>query len=183
RTPEEAWPLVQILAKPALPTVVVGLGEQGVMLTVLARKMGAPWSYAALERGMEAYPGQPTIHDLQTIYRHQDIERGTRLLGVTGVGQVVTANVALLNAAMVHLGQPARCLPLAVGNARLFRKVLDAVRLNCAVVDEANDAALYDVATEHEATARQTSAVDLLLKPGESWQGYQLFARAAGAAL
>src|SRR5205823_12011145 len=27
RTPEEAWPLLQILAKPALPTVVVGLGK------------------------------------------------------------------------------------------------------------------------------------------------------------
>ncbi len=39
RTPEEAWPLVQILAKPAVPTVVVGLGKPGVMLTVLGKKI------------------------------------------------------------------------------------------------------------------------------------------------
>src|SRR5262249_5145528 len=31
RTPEEAWPLVQLLAKPPVPTVVVGLGKPGVM--------------------------------------------------------------------------------------------------------------------------------------------------------
>src|SRR5262249_3671624 len=64
RTPEEAWPLVQILAKPAVPTVAVGLGKPGLLLAILGRKIGAPWAYAALERGMEAYPGQPTVRDL-----------------------------------------------------------------------------------------------------------------------
>src|SRR5205823_3912813 len=55
RSPEEVWPVVQILAKPAAPTVVVGVGKPGIMLALLARKVGAPWVYAALERGMEAY--------------------------------------------------------------------------------------------------------------------------------
>src|SRR5207249_10557217 len=72
RTPEEAWPLVQILAKSIVPTVVVGLGKPGVMLAILSKKLGAPWIYAALERGMEAYPGQPTVRDFVSIYRLQD---------------------------------------------------------------------------------------------------------------
>src|SRR5213076_1348408 len=74
RTPEEAWPLVQIVARARVPTVVVGLGKPGIMLSVLGKKIGAPWVYAALERGMEAYPGQPTVSDLETIYRLGDIE-------------------------------------------------------------------------------------------------------------
>src|SRR5579864_4197695 len=41
RTPEEAWPLVQILAKPACPTVAVGLGKPGLMLAILGKKMGS----------------------------------------------------------------------------------------------------------------------------------------------
>src|SRR5471030_1831120 len=86
RTPEEAWPLVQILAKSTVPTVVVGLGEPGVMLAILSQKLGAPWIYAALERGFESYPGQPTVSDFDTIYRLKDIERSTRLIGVTGFG-------------------------------------------------------------------------------------------------
>src|SRR5580698_9781892 len=39
RTPEEAWPLIQLLAKPKVPTVVTGLGRPGVMLAVLGRKV------------------------------------------------------------------------------------------------------------------------------------------------
>src|SRR5262249_12271898 len=86
RTPEEAWPLVQVLAKPPVPTVVVGVGRPGVMLALLGRKIGAPWAYAALERGMEAWPGQPTAEDLNRVYHYGAIERGTRLVGVTGFG-------------------------------------------------------------------------------------------------
>src|SRR5207244_2865873 len=70
RTPEEAWPLLQILAKPALPTVVVGLGKPGIMLSVLGKKIGSPWTYAALEKGMETYPGQPTVRELNDVYHY-----------------------------------------------------------------------------------------------------------------
>src|SRR6516225_2203631 len=70
KTPEEAWPLVQILGKPRLPTIVVGLGKPGLMLTVLGKKIGAPWTYAALERGMETYPGQPTVSALEAVYHY-----------------------------------------------------------------------------------------------------------------
>ena len=31
----------------------MGLGKPGIMLTVLGKKIGAPWTYAALERGMD----------------------------------------------------------------------------------------------------------------------------------
>src|SRR5205085_4400795 len=95
RTPEEAWPLVQILANPPVPTVVVGLGRPGVMLTVLGKKIGAPWAYAALERGMEAYPGQPTVRDLHAVYHYPAIGRGTRLVGVTGFGERAFVSTAI----------------------------------------------------------------------------------------
>src|SRR5262245_1200504 len=71
RTPEEAWPLVQLLGKPPVPTVVVGIGRPGAMLAVLGHKISAPWTPAAIERGAEAYPGQPTIRDLEEIYHYR----------------------------------------------------------------------------------------------------------------
>src|ERR1043165_2709490 len=121
RTPEEAWPLVQILAKAVVPTVVVGLGKPGIMLALLSHKIGAPWVYAALERGMEAYPGQPTVNDLVDVYHYRSIGRATRLIGVTGFGVRERGTAAALNAAFAHLQLPARCLPLGVGSVRLFR--------------------------------------------------------------
>jgi 3-dehydroquinate dehydratase/shikimate dehydrogenase len=182
-TPEEAWPLVQILAKPAVPTVVVGLGKPGVMLTVLARKMGAPWAYAALERGMEAYPDQPTVRDLETVYHYRAIGRATRLVGVTGFSEPSYVTVALLNTALAHLGLNARCLPLEVGNLRLFRKVLEAVKLTGVVVDAEHRGALLAVATKLDTAAQHAQAADLIVRQGDEWHGHNLLPRAAGAAL
>ena len=183
RTPEEAWPLVQILAKPSLPTVAVGLGRPGLMLAVLGKKMNSPWTYAALERGMEAYPEQPTVRDLETIYHYRAVERGTRLVGVTGSNDLASAITAGLNTALAQIGAPVRCLPLEVGDLRLFRKVLDAVKLACAVIDEDHREAMRDLALEFDASAERAGAADLIVPRGGSWQGYYAFDRAAAAAL
>src|SRR5207237_9428807 len=110
RTPEEAWPLVQILGRATVPTVVVGLGKPGVMLTVLGKKLAAPWGYAALERGMDAYPGQPTVADLDEIYRFRDIGKGTRLVGVTGFTEQALLSAAALNPVFPHQQLAVRCL-------------------------------------------------------------------------
>jgi 3-dehydroquinate dehydratase/shikimate dehydrogenase len=172
RTPEEAWPLVQILARPAVPTVVVGLGKPGVMLSVLGAKIGAPWTYAALERGMEAYPDQPTVHDLETVYHYRAIDRSTRLVGVTGFGTYERATVAAVNAAFAHLSLSARCLPLGVGSVRLFRKVIEAVKLVGAVIDADHRAAILEIAAEQAPSTVRSGAADLLLHKGDTWQAH-----------
>jgi 3-dehydroquinate dehydratase/shikimate dehydrogenase len=183
RTPEEAWPLVQILAKPALPTVVVGLGKPGLMLSILGKKMGSPWTYAALERGMETSPGQPTIHDLQDVYSYGSIDRGTRLIGVTGFSELEYVTAGLLNAALARLKLSARCLPLLVGSPRLFRKVVEAVHLAAVVIDEPHRFALLEIPTELDSAAKQTQAVDFLVHKDGHWHGFNLLCRAGVSAL
>jgi 3-dehydroquinate dehydratase/shikimate dehydrogenase len=182
-TPEEAWPLLQILAKPAVPTVAVGLGRPGLMLTVLGKKIGAPWTYAALERGMEAYPEQPTVHDLETIYHYPAIDKGTRLVGVTGAGVTATVFIAALNAAFAQLELPTRCLPLEVGDLRLFRKILEAVKVTAVILDEGHSAMLADLATERDNSAQRAGNVDALAQQQGAWHGHYLLERAATAAL
>jgi 3-dehydroquinate dehydratase/shikimate dehydrogenase len=169
RTPEEAWPLVRILARARLPTVVVGLGKPGVMLNVLGAKIGAPWTYAALERGMESYPEQPTVADLEHVYHYRAIHRSTRLIGVTGFGDRERATVAALNAAFAHLQLPARCLPLGVGNVRLFGKVIEAVKLAAAVLDAEHRRSLLPLAAAREPSAARTGEADLLLHRDNQW--------------
>jgi 3-dehydroquinate dehydratase/shikimate dehydrogenase len=183
RTPEESWPLVQILARPALPTVVVGLGRPGMMLTILGQKIGAPWAYAALERGMEVYPGQPTVHDLENVYHFGEIGRNTKLVGVTGFTQLEPVIIAGLNAGLAALGSSTRCLPLQVGGLQMFRWVINAVRLRSVVVDEHQRETLKDVATELEPDAKETEMVDLLVSEDKKWHGYNLLGKAAVAAL
>jgi 3-dehydroquinate dehydratase/shikimate dehydrogenase len=183
RSPEEAWPLLQILAKPALPTVVVGLGKPGVMLSVLGRKIGAPWIYAALERGMEAYPGQATIHDLREVYHYHAIERTTRFIGVAGFSEREYVTVAVLNAALAHLGLPMRCLPVALGSIPQFRLVMAAVQLAGVVVDEQHRVSILDLATELSPTAKAAHAADLLVPKGGKWMAFNPSCQAAIIAL
>jgi 3-dehydroquinate dehydratase/shikimate dehydrogenase len=183
RTPEEAWPLLRVLAKPAVPTVVVGLGSSGIMLSVFGKKIGSPWTYAALGKGMETYPGQPTVHELNEVYHYPAVGRSTRLIGVTGFGRREYAAVALLNAALAHHGLPARCLPLGVGDLALFRRVMDAVHLGGVVVDPEHQPAFLEIATELDATAEETRAVDLLVPRDDGWRGCDTLDKAALDAL
>lgn len=183
RTPEEAWPLVQILARPAVPTVVVGMGKPGVMLTILGKKIGSPWTYAALEKGLEAYPHQPSVRELREVYHYDKIERGTRLIGVTGFEERDYYTVAGLNAAFAHLDLTARCLPLTVGSAKLFDRIIDAVKLASVVVDPPHQATLLGIADQKHRSAEFAGSVDLLLQVGDRWHGYFTTAQAALAAL
>jgi 3-dehydroquinate dehydratase/shikimate dehydrogenase len=183
RTPEEIWPVVQILAKPAVPTVIMGVGKPGIMLTLLAKKMDAPWAYAALERGMESYFGQPTVRDLETVYHYRAMGRATPLVGVTGFDEWQHVMVALLNASFTQLDQPTRCLPLAVGELPLFRKVLEAIRLTSAVIHSEHQSAIRQIAAHLEPLATLAQAADLIAHKGKEWQGYNTFCRAAVGAL
>jgi 3-dehydroquinate dehydratase/shikimate dehydrogenase len=183
RTPEEVWPVVQLLAKPAAPTVVVGVGRPGIMLALLARKMGAPWVYAALERGLEAYFQQPTIHDLETVYHYRSIDRNTPFAGVTGFDELQYVTVALLNAAFANLEEPLRCLPLEIGDPLLFRKVLEAVKANSAVIDPRHQEAVREVVAEVKPSAQVAGGADFILHQEGRWQGHNLLCRAALAAL
>jgi 3-dehydroquinate dehydratase / shikimate dehydrogenase len=163
RTPEEAWPLVQILGKPKAPTVVVGLGRPGVMLAVLGKKIGAPWTEAALERGMEAFPGQPTIRDLVEIYRYRDIGKKTRFVGVTGLGEREFLAAGVMNAAFAELGLPHHVLPLAVGNLKLFRKIIDLVRLQGVALEEDYYESIHETASFDQSARPPIQAGDLML--------------------
>jgi len=183
RTPEEAWPLLQIVARQTIPTVIVGIGKPGVMLSVLGKKIGAPWTYAALEKGMEAYPGQPSVRELHEIYHYDKIEKSTRFLGVTGFGEQETAKVAAFNALLAQQKSPLRCLPLGLGSLPIFRKVMDAVKLAGVVVDTEHQESVLSLASKLEPDAATARAVDLLLPGEDGWIGHNTASKAIMAAL
>ena len=169
RTPEEAWPLIQILNKPPVPTVVVGLGSAGLMLALLGRKIGAPWATAALEKGMEAYPGQATVRELDEFYRYRDIGKPTKFVGVSGGGERSKLLAGLLNTAFARLEMPHRVLPLQVGNLKMFRKIIDAVRLQGVLLDDTANEGMHEIATYDETAKTPVASADSLFPSEEGW--------------
>ena len=183
RTPEEAWPLILILNKATIPTVVVGLGRAGVMLSLLGRKIGAPWATAAMEKGMEAFPGQPTIQDLVDVFRYRDVGKKTRFVGVTGLGEREYAAAGLLNVAFAHLGMHHRALPLQVGSLKMFRKIADLVRLQGVVLDADHVTGLHEIAHYDPSARAPVLAANTLLPSADGWSAANAFGDAAANAI
>jgi 3-dehydroquinate dehydratase/shikimate dehydrogenase len=183
RTPEEAWPLMQLLNKPPVPTIVVGQGPTGLMLSLIGRKVGAPWTTAALEKGMEAYPGQPTVRDLDEVYRYRDIGKKTRFVGVTGDSERSYLAAGLLNAAFAHLQMHHRVLPVRMGNRKLFRKVADAVRLQGVFVNEGVYEGLHEIAMLDESARSPVAAADGLIPIDDGWSAFNVLGAAVATAI
>lgn len=183
RTPEEAWPLLHLLNKPPVPTVVEAPGPAGLMLALVGRKVGAPWSSAALERGREAFPGQPTVQDLVDIYRYPDIGKKSRFVGVTGEGERPRLASGLLNVAFARAGLPHRALPVPIGNRRLFRKIADAVRLQSVLLDESDYGGAHEIGRLDESARAPVAAADGLLPIEDEWVGFNALGPATVAAV
>jgi 3-dehydroquinate dehydratase/shikimate dehydrogenase len=183
RTADEAWPLIQLLNKPPVPTVVVGQGPAGLMLALIGRKVGSPWTFAALERGMEAYSGQPTVRDLADIYRYRDIGKKTRFVGVTGSGEKARLAAGLLNSAFAHLDMPHRVLPMQLGNRKLFRKIADAVRLQSVLLDEDCYEGLHEFGMLDESARHPVLAGDCVTPGDAGWSASNLFGPAVVEAI
>jgi len=183
RTPEEAWPLIKIVAKAHVPTVAAGWGRGGRLLSILGRRYKSPWTYAALERGMEAYPGMATVHELKNVWDHDAIDSRTPLLGISGRLEEQTPLALMLNEGFRLAGDKTRCLPLDIGEVELFQKVVDAIRLSGILVDEKHRQEMTEVLHEAEEVVQQSKACDFVSTKDGKWKGYNTTPRAVTAAL
>lgn len=183
RTPEEAFPLIKIVAKATVPTVAVGWGRGGRLLSILGRRYKSPWTYAALERGMEAYPGMATVDELKNVWDHDAIDSRTPLLGISGPLEEQTPLALMLNEGFRSLGEKTRCLPLDIGEASLFQKVVDAVKLSGVVVDEKHRKAIVEVLHDAEEVVEEAGACDFVSTKEGKWKGFSTTPRAVTAAL
>lgn len=95
------WPLVaNATHNREIPVVGRGIGPGGLAFSLLGRRYGAPWIYAALELGMETFTGEATVTKLEDEYSWPDINRQMRFVRIVGQG-------AAENAAFTECDSPA----------------------------------------------------------------------------
>jgi 3-dehydroquinate dehydratase/shikimate dehydrogenase len=178
RTPEETLPIVKLIAKGKTPTVAVGLGRNALMLNILGRRYKAPWTYAALEKGMEPYPGMATIGDLQEIYDFASIDSRTPLLAVGGAPEQQALTARVLNHAFRLAGNKTRCLPFEMGDVEHFKRFADAVKLAGVLVDPKRRREIVEVAAECEDVVRLGGAADFIGIVRDQWKAFDCVSRA-----
>lgn len=180
QTLEAAWPLLAAVSqKRSLPVVGLGLGRCGLTFSLLGRKYGSPWIYAALEKGMEAFPGQPTVGELDTIYRWREVGPKTRFIGLAGFNETSVALARVLNAAFDKLQMNTRCLPFDFKSTEQLAKMLDILKVPAVIATPLAGRAILPLAQHFDEVAKQAEYADLLLKQPEGWTAYNVLWKAA----
>ena len=179
-TLDAAWPLlVAVSEKRRLPIVGMGLGRPEITFSLLGAKFGSPWIYAALERGMEAFPGQATVFELDEVYHHREIDKKTAFVAVAGFGDAQTATIRILNAAFKELEMNVRCLPVQPGEVKSLKKMLEVLKVKAILVKGGLGRDLVALADSIDKHDQQSGYVDLLLRKEDGWMGYNTLWRAA----
>ena len=168
---DAAWPLLAaVTTAREVPIVGIGLGRAGLTFSLLGRKYGSPWIYAALERGMEAFPKQPTVWQLKEDYRWDEIDSKTRFVGIIGSGDSENIAARVLNTAFQLMEKPIRCLPLLPGDLSKFLKMLEKMKINGLIVDPAFDGDLSSLAGEKDEMAQSSGRIDVLKEDSSGWK-------------
>jgi 3-dehydroquinate dehydratase/shikimate dehydrogenase len=173
-TIDDAWPLLKAVSastKGTLPIVGLGLGRGDLTFSLLSLKYGSPWLYAALENGMEAYPDQPTVFELEEIYHLKEIDRSTAFIAVTGFGDSQPGIVKAFNTAFQSQGVNARCLPLFPGDISRLSKMLDALKIRAILASGGYAKHLASLADHMDPRDKECGSVDLLLHKSDGWYG------------
>jgi len=172
-TLEAAWPLLHaVSSKRELPVVGVGLGNASVTFSLMGRKYGSPWIYAALEKGMEAHPGQATLWDLNELWHWDRITPKTRFLGVVGDHTKLTGTVHILNEGFKTLGIEMLCLPIEVNQFDRLDQMLEILKVKALLIAPKWGEKILPFSNLQEDAVKNTRYADLLVHKPEGWQAY-----------
>lgn len=174
---EDAWPLLKMVAtKRSLPIVGMGHGRAEITFSLLGQKFQAPWIYAALEKGMEAHNGQPTVSEMTEVFSANEIDAKTMFVGVTGLSTSTEITVEALNTAFREIGQNVRFLPIEPREGKLLSKRLVGLKIKALIAAGRTRAIAKSL-------VKDNSPADVFLYAGGKWNGFSTLARAAVASL
>jgi 3-dehydroquinate dehydratase/shikimate dehydrogenase len=183
-TLDDAWPLLAAVSqKRRLPIVGLGLGRADLTFSLLGRKYGSPWIYAALERGMEAFSGQATVFELDETYHCREVEKTTSFVAIAGFGPSQEMTTKVFNAAFKLIGANVRCLPIEIGNINLLKKMLDVLKVKAVLASGGIGGQLLPLADQVDDQDRKSGYIDLLMKRDEGWAGFNTLWRSGIKAL
>ncbi|HLQ43202.1 MAG TPA: type I 3-dehydroquinate dehydratase, partial [Planctomycetaceae bacterium] len=183
-TLEATWPLLSAVSKKReIPVVGLGLGRAGLTFSLLGRKYGSPWIYAALEKGMESFAGEATVFELDETYLWRSINAQTKFLGVSGLGDSEAATVRTMNKMFDRCQLDMRCLPLTTEKFDKFKQMLDSLKVNVLVAAGKTAEDMLPLAEKMEEVTQLSQHGDLLLKQNDVWTAYNSLWRSAVKAL
>jgi 3-dehydroquinate dehydratase/shikimate dehydrogenase len=114
------WNLLKIAEVENRKLIPIAMGEAGKWTRILGLAYGAPMTYASLETGKEAAPGQISAKDLRDVYRVKELTEATEIYGVIGDPVKYSLSPYMQNGAFKTAGVDAVFIPFEVKDLSRF---------------------------------------------------------------
>ncbi len=105
---------LELIGQQVKPMIALCMGDAGLASRVLAKKFGALLTFASLDDSSGTAPGQPTLHEIKTLYRWDALDAQTRVFGVIGYPVGHSMSPPVHNAGFDAAGVNAVYLPMPI---------------------------------------------------------------------
>ncbi|HEY5837877.1 MAG TPA: shikimate dehydrogenase [Pyrinomonadaceae bacterium] len=102
--------------------IAIAMGQAGVMTRILGPSRGSFLTYGSLDEDSTTAPGQVTARDLREVYRIDNIDRETQIMGVIGRPVAHSISPYIHNAALAQTNLNAVFIPFEVHDVDDFMR-------------------------------------------------------------
>lgn len=189
----DCLPVLQLLERArseGRDAISIAMGESGLLTRVLAPSRGAFLTYGALNDEQATAPGQITAHQLRELYRIDQINERTSIMGLVGSPVSHSLSPQMHNAAFAARGLDAVYIPFETRDVRAFARRMAHPRtrelkwnLRGFSVTAPHKSAIIEALDEIDTAAREIGAVNTVVCEGDALRGYNTDAAASLAPL
>jgi 3-dehydroquinate dehydratase/shikimate dehydrogenase len=148
------------------PSVLLAMGQAGMVTRVLPERFGSHWTYA----GDGVAPGQVTPQQMRGEFGYRRIDGDAALYGVIGRPIAHSLSPAMHNAAFCAAGRNAVYLPLAASDYSDFLAFADEVGVTGVSVTAPFKIDAFDRADERDEVSQRMRSVNTLARDGSRWR-------------
>jgi 3-dehydroquinate dehydratase / shikimate dehydrogenase len=148
-------------------TILIAMGEAGLITRVLAGRFGSAWTYAGNLRQVNQVTGDALLGE----YRFRSIGPDTEVYGLTGSPIAHSVSPAMHNAAFAATGRNAVYLPFPAVDAEDFATFARAVGVKGASVTIPFKISLMHHVDDVDHSARDIGALNTMRMGADGWQG------------
>jgi 3-dehydroquinate dehydratase/shikimate dehydrogenase len=165
--------------------IAIAMGPAGVATRILGPSLGAFLTFAALDESDATAPGQLGVAAMRELYRLQQIDRRTQIMGLMGLPVAHSVSPQIHNAAYAALGMNGVYLPFEVREAKDFlRRMVHPRtrevdwRLRGLSVTAPHKSACLELLDDVDPAAREIGAVNTVVVEEDKLVGYNTDAEA-----
>lgn len=147
-------------------TILIAMGEAGLVTRVLAGRFGSAWTYAGSLKNISQVSADVMLDE----YRFRSVALDTEVYGLAGSPITHSVSPAMHNAAFAAIGRNAVYLPFPAADASDFVTFANRFGLKGASVTIPFKVPLLDYVTDVEPAAREIGALNTIRIGTHGWQ-------------